>query len=53
MGGTHSLAGEGVRGSQFQRGDGHCGTLGIQYMYFVDTGVGAQILCGGFQQAKI
>jgi hypothetical protein len=27
--GTHSFAGEGVRGSQFQRGDRHCGTLGI------------------------
>jgi hypothetical protein len=26
-GGTHSLAGEGVRGSQFGRGDSHCGTL--------------------------
>jgi hypothetical protein len=29
-GGTHSLVGEGVGGgSQFGRGDGHCGTLGI------------------------
>jgi hypothetical protein len=29
-GGTH-----GGRGSQFGRGDIHCGTVGIQYMYFV------------------
>jgi hypothetical protein len=28
-GGTHSLAGVGARGSQFGRGDQHCGTLGI------------------------
>jgi hypothetical protein len=26
---AHSLAGEGVFGSQFGRGDRHCGTLGI------------------------
>ncbi len=28
-GGAHSLAGEGVRGSQFGRVDRRCGTLGI------------------------
>ncbi len=34
-GGTHSLAGDGVGGSQFGRGDRHCGTLGIYFMYCV------------------
>ncbi len=28
-GGTYTLAGDGVEGSQFGRGDRHCGTLGI------------------------
>ncbi len=32
LGGTQSLGGEGVGGSQFGRGDRHCGTLGtVQY----------------------
>jgi hypothetical protein len=34
-GGTHSLAGEGVGGSQFRRGDRQCGTTVC--MYFVPT----------------
>jgi hypothetical protein len=34
---THSLVGEGVVGSQFRRGDIHCGAVGILYMYFVIT----------------
>jgi hypothetical protein len=29
---AHSLAGEGVGGSQFGRGDRHCGTLGINVL---------------------
>jgi hypothetical protein len=33
-GGAHSLLRE-RGGSQFQRGDIHCGTLGILYMHFV------------------
>ena len=33
-GGTHSLAGERVGGSQFGRGDRHCGTLGIYVLKF-------------------
>jgi hypothetical protein len=33
--GTHSLAGEGAGGSQFERGDRHCVTLGIYVLYFV------------------
>ncbi len=34
-GGAHSLAGEGVEGSQFQGGDIHCGTL---YEYICTLG---------------
>jgi hypothetical protein len=32
-GGTYSLAGEGVGGSQFGRGDRQCGTLGIYVLF--------------------
>ncbi len=32
---THSLAVEGVGESQFRRGDRHCGTIGVNPMYFV------------------
>ncbi len=36
-GGTHSLAGEGVGRSQFQRGDRHYGTLGTYVLCVADT----------------
>ncbi len=32
---SRQSAGEGVGRSQFQRGDRHCGSQGILYMYFV------------------
>jgi hypothetical protein len=34
-GGTHSLPGKGVGGSQFRRGDRYCGTLGLYVLCVV------------------
>jgi hypothetical protein len=42
-GGTHSLAGEGVRGSQFGRANRHCGTLVIYVL------CGRQVVCRWLQ----
>jgi hypothetical protein len=39
-GGTHSLAGERVGESQFQRGGSHLGILGIRYLYYVALLIG-------------
>ncbi len=43
-GGTHSLAGEEVGGSQFRRGDRHCGTLG-KYCISLPLGLVELFLC--------
>ncbi len=42
-GGTHSLAGAGVRWTQFRRGDRHCGILGIDVLYFVLLSVSLEL----------
>ncbi len=57
-GGYTLTAGEGVGGSQFRRGDRHCGNLGTYlYMHFVFTGMGeghhAQTICKCVGSSKI
>jgi hypothetical protein len=48
--GQTRLAREGLEVSQFRRGDRHCGTLYILYMYFVGSQL-TVVMCGaGYQQ---